>query len=480
MWAIKTLFVILIIENKMKEVNSINKSCRIIAFNLLPFIIMFYFGSCIKEKINSKENTLSVKLVENIIPLNFVGHWMNEGARGNLVREITNEFEFTHQNIHVNLKFPEELYNADDSVEIQFILKQIKLPTAEWDIIRIKEHYFTIAKILNDPAWGEKYLVDFSKIPAFVDLHKPFINNLLVKSRTGNICTGSYNEGFYWAIFENTEVAKKIGLTVRQYDMTFEDLLNDVKAVDNYNKTNNTHIAAIFEDKNWISTETMFKRLCYSLMNNFNEVLDTRLTRKKMEIIEKGYEACEQLSKYHPIIKSRMKISWGRDNDFPLKDSCLFFVNGSWMYNIWTKNDSTSISKMLPCELPVFQASDNYIGGYTANWAVPKNAPHLQEAIQMTLYWCRPEIAEQWARYTKCPTGVKGNLTTSSFGFDNYESFLYTIETKYEGRKVHPISNSYLFGEKNFMLPLRVIEVLEGKMTAAQAVNEFKQKAKFD
>jgi hypothetical protein len=259
--------------------------------------------------------------------------------------------------------------------------------------------------------------------------------------------------------------------------MTFEDLLKYVKAVNEYNKLNNKHIAAIFEDRNWISTETLFKRLCYSLLDNYDEVLDTKLTIKKINAIEQGYNACEQLARYKPIILSRMKISWGRDNDYPLKDSCLFFVNGSWMYNIWTKNDKEAIRKMIPCELPVFKPSDSYIGGYTSNWAVPKNAAHLKEAIQMVLYWCRPDVAEKWARYTKCPSGVKGNLTTSSFGFDAYENFVFSIENKYGGKKVHPVSNNYLFGDKNFRLPLRVIEVLEGNMTAAEAVNEFQHKA---
>jgi hypothetical protein len=447
---------------------------------VLLLLIVLFLISCKKNYNNLSDNNKTLTKEDQIVQLNFIGHWKNEGTREKLVCEVANEFEFINQDIKINLKFPEELYNADDSLEIRFIIKQIQLPTAEWDIIRIKEHYYAIAKILNDPDWGEKYLIDFSKIPAFLDLHQSFINSELVKKRTGNICTGSYNEGFYWAIYTNTEVAKKIGIEVKQYDMTFEDLLSYVKAVDDYNKTNGTHIAAIFEDKNWISTETMFKRLCYSLIDNFEEIIDTRLTRKKMDAVEKGYQACEQLSKYKPIIKSRMHISWGRDNDFPLKDSCLFFVNGSWMYNIWTKNDNVAIRKMLPCELPVFKSSDTYIGGYTANWAVPKNSPHLKEAIQMTLYWCRPDIAEKWARYTKCPSGVKGNLTMSSFGFDNYENFLFTIEKKYGGKKVHPISNSYLFGEKNYSLPLRVIEVLEGKMSADQAVNEFKQKAKFE
>jgi len=455
----------------------------------LLLIIRQYFKWCIYSIVaiiaiscqsnnNSNFKTSESEKIEQTTPLNFIGHWKNEGDRGKLVREVANEFEFTHQDIKVNLKFPEDLYNADDSLEIKFIIKQIQMPSADWDIIRIKEHYYPIASKLNDPDWGKKYLVDFSEIPGFVNLNLPIINTSVIKQRTGNICIGPYNEGFYWAIFLNTDVAKRIGINIKQYDMTFDDLLGYVKAVYEYNKTSHTHIAAIFEDKGWISTETLFKRLCYSLCS-YKEILDTRLTKEKLTAIEKGYEACEQLSAFHPIINSRMQIDWGRDNDFPLKDSCLFFINGSWMYNIWVQKSKEGIRKMLPCELPVFKPSDSYVGGYTCNWAVPKNAAHKKEAIQMMMYWCKPEIAEKWARYTKCPSGVKGNLTSSTFGLDPYESFVYNIEKKYGDRKVHPVSNAYLFGDKNFRLPLRVIEVLEGKMTSAQAVKEFKQKAQY-
>jgi len=454
----------------MMQKNNLKLLWGILFLTLLPLF------SCNNNfSVNQSDN----KKLTNIetTPLNFIGHWMNEGTRGKLVREVSNEFEFTHQDIKVNLKFPEELYNADDSLEIKFIIRQIQLPKSEWDIIRIKEHYFIIASILNDPEWGKKYLFDFSTIPEFLKLHKPLINTHETKQRSGNLLTGPYNEGFYWAIFTNTDIAKKIGINVKQYDMTFDDLLGYVKAVYEYNKTNNTHIAAIFEDRNWISTETLYKRLCYSLMDNYDEVIEPKLTKKKLEAIEQGYIALEKLSVYQPVIKSRMNILWGRDNDFPLKDSCLFFVNGSWMYNIWTKTDKINIRKMIPCELPVFKRSDSYIGGYTANWAVPKNAAHIKEAIQMMMYWCRPDVAEQWSRCTKCPSGVKGNLTTTSFGFDSFESFVFTLENKYGDKKVHPVTNSFLFGDKNYKLPLHVIEVLEGRMTAAHAFSEFKKKS---
>lgn len=441
-------------------------------------IILLLGFSCKSSNDDQSVVGLKVELVSST-PINWVGHWKNEGDRGKLVKEVANEFEFTHQQYSVNLKFPEDLYNAEDSKEIQFIIKQITNPTPEWDIIRIKEHYMPIATILNDPYWGEKYLVDFSEVKGFFDSQLSFVNAPIMKQRTGNIFTGPFNEGFYWALFVNTEVAKKIGIEVKQYGMTIEDLKGYLKALFEYNKTNKTHISGIFEDAGWISTETMFKQLCYSLFDNFSEVIDSKLTQRKLDAIEKTYKAFEELSKYQPIIKNRRNINWGRDNDYPLKDSCLFIVNGSWMYNIWKMKNNMALHKMVPCELPSFAENKIYVGGYTSNWAIPKNAPHKAAAIELMMYWSQPEIAEKWARYTKCPTGIKGNLTTSTFGFDPYESFVYTIDKKFEGKKIHPVENRYLFGEKNFRLPLRVIEVLEGTITANQAITEFKKKAQF-
>jgi ABC-type glycerol-3-phosphate transport system substrate-binding protein len=415
--------------------------------------------SCVNT-IQQTDNKKSEFNSNQVTQLNFIGHWYSEGERKNLIESVVREFEYNNQDIKINIKYPEEVYNGENTKEIQFIIDQIKKPVADWDILRIKEHYGAIARILNDPNWGKKYLVDFNTVPGFVNFHKSFIMSKTFREQNSGILLGPLVEGFYWAMFVNTDVAKKIGVEVKQYGMTFDDLLAYSKAVYDYNKTHKTHIAAIFEDAGWISTETMFKNLCYSALSGYNEIVEPKLTTNKINAIEKGYKALEELSKYKPIIGTRKNIVWGRDNDFPLKDSCLFFVNGSWMYNIWTKKNKTDIKKMIPCELPVFKKYDSYISGYTSNWTIPKNAPHKEQAIKLMMYWCRPEISELWVRYTRCPSGVKGNITSAEFGTDPFESFLYTIENTYNGNKIHHNEIKYLFGEINFNLPLRVIKVV--------------------
>jgi len=43
------------------------------------------------------------------------------------------------------------------------------------------------------------------------------------------------------------------------------------------------------------------------------------------------------------------------------------------------------------------------------NLAVLKNSPHRDQAVKLLMSLNKPDVAEKWARYTKSPTGVKGN-----------------------------------------------------------------------
>ena len=42
--------------------------------------------------------------------LNIVGHWLHEGKRENLIRDLANEYEFLNQDCKVNFVFPENIY----------------------------------------------------------------------------------------------------------------------------------------------------------------------------------------------------------------------------------------------------------------------------------------------------------------------------------------------------------------------------------
>lgn len=436
-------------------------------------MVLISFGQLSCEKSNVL--TSYSKPIESIpvkCRINWMGHWLHEGDREKLVRNLANEFEFLHQDIKVNLVFPEEQFK-DENEELNYYVEQFTKKEASCDIIRFKDYYGAIANKLHDEKWGEKYLYDFSKIQGFIEKHKDFINTSQAKSSFGNMLIGPYIEGQIWALYVNTDVAKKMGITVKQYGMSYDDFLSCMKAAYEYNKTH-AYIAPIFEGE-WISTEVIFKRLFYSLVGNYDKILNIQFTQKKFDALRKCFEAMEELSRYNPIIRNRSKIVWNRDNDYPLKDSCLFFVNGSWMYNIWRCKAKDKMNKIMLCELPVFEPSDTYIGSYTPNWAVLKNSPHKDEAVKLLMYLCSPQVAEDWVRYTKCPTGLKGNLSSTSFGTDPFESFLYNIEQKYGSRKVTHKDNQYILGPKNYDVQLRVIDVLEGRLSAHEVLNELRK-----
>jgi ABC-type glycerol-3-phosphate transport system substrate-binding protein len=443
------------------------------------FRIFAFFGICFILNISCKsrktdENFSNLNQVKTKCTINFEGHWLGEGDREKLLLETLKDYEFVNQEVKVNLTFPEQILSPlNDDTEIKFIIDQIQKPVADYDIIRIKEHYSPIASKLSDPQWGEKYLVDFSKIPAFMNSHNSFINSTTLKSRAGGIIFGPYNEGQLWSLYVNTEVAKLMGIEVKQYGMTFDDFAGYIKAAYEYNKSHD-YIAPIFEDAVWISTEALFKQLFYSC-NNYDDNMLTDMTPAKFKSVEKCYRAFGELVKYEPIIKTRSSINWTNDNDFPLKNKCLFFVNGTWMYNIWKQKGKDRMNIILPCELPVFNTPTSYIGGYASNWCVPKNAPNRDEAIKLMMYWCKPEIAEKWVTYTKCPSGTKGNLSNTTFGVDPYESFMYTINQKYGQKMFAQQENKYIFGSKNYKVQIRLMELLEGKMTSDQIISDLKR-----
>ena len=443
-------------------------------------IIFGFFGGCKSAPTSNQEHSNAIISSKNVIQINMVGHWLGEGKREKLLLEFIKEFEFRNQEKTVKLTFPEKLYKGEKAEE-EFIINQITKPIADYDIIRLKSHYASIARKLNDENWGSKYLENFYNIPHYKERHIPSLDFETLKKRTGDICVSPCIEGNYETIFANLTLAKKIGIDVKQYGMTYDDLLSYIKALDNYNKTNKTSIIAIFEndDSGWLTSETIFKRLFFSLLDGYNEINDPKYSERKLSALAQTYKAYEELSKYNPIQKNknRLKIDWGRDNDYPLKDSCLFFVNGLYMYNIWDGKDNQALTKILPCELPVFKPSDSYMGDFSSTWCVPKNAPHKEEAIQLLMSFCRPIMAEKWVRYTKCPSGIRGNLTTTSFGIDAFEDFQYTINKKYNSKLVASADFRFITGENN-NIPLNSTLVLGGLIGADEAMRNIKKQLK--
>lgn len=437
------------------------------------FIALLFVGihtSCEKE--NESENDYA-PLIRPIVTseVNWIGHWLNEGNKVDLVKNIAREYEFLNQEVLVNLKFPEELYDENTQAEIDFIVEQLQKETPDWDIIRLYGNYEEIGIQLNNPNWEEKYLVDFSSVPGFIESHKNFIKTASYKERNDNRFYGPHIEGQLAALFVNTKVAEKIGIKVKQFDMTFDDFLRYIKAVHHYNE-NHDDIVPIFE-YNWGKTTTIFNMLFYSLMDSKDEALSTVLTEKKLEAIEKCFMALEELSAFNPIEKDWWEHDWAVENNRILNGECLFFPNLTLMYGIWNKDNADLLKDVMPCEFPVFKPSPVYIGGYLSNWAVLKKSPNKDRAIELMMQMCKPDVAEQWGRLSKSPSGIKGSLTGSIFGFDPFETYTYSLEKKYE-TMVKDEDKAYIMGQKNTHINLPIQDILLKNITAKDAFETFK------
>jgi ABC-type glycerol-3-phosphate transport system substrate-binding protein len=444
-------------------------------------IVIIILCSCIDmHKSNiSDESIKNLNLIKVTSHLNFVGHWLYQAKREVLLREVVNEYEFLNQNCSVNLVFPEEIYytRAKADCEEEFVSKQLLSDTPKYDILRINDQYLKIAFYMKDPDWPKKYLVDFSQYPDLINNSLPELVNDSAKAKWRGIIPGPSLEGYNYTIWYNQEFAKKIGLTIKQFDMTFDDLLGYIKTIDAYNKSHNTNIIPIQENGDWSTVNIIALRLYLSELGDLNECLQDSYTERKLNAYYKTLKAFEELSKYNAYPKEWRSYEFMNTLDYPLKQKCFFYVNASWMYNYWQKVDNGQLINMVPAELPVFKPNDVYFGGYSVMWAVPKNAPNKEEAVKFLLYITRPDISEKWMRYTKCPSGIKGPFTSVSFGKDNFEEFTFTINKKYGSRKLsfNYLDNNMVLGVSRRGIDLHTIDVAIGNMTADEALADIRK-----
>ena len=444
----------------------------------LPLIILVLSCSNVEKK-QSNDKKINENSVHNNIPtLNVIGHWFNEGKRENLVREFSNEFEFLNQNFHVNLVFPDKIYwtRNDPNCEAKYLQKILTSDTSKWDIVRVNNEYQTVANYMNDPLWAKKYLVDFSEIPEFKANTNPDLLTQTQKDYWKGIIPGPYLEGFNWALWCNKELAKELGLNVKQFGMTADDLLQYIKVVNEYNKRNNKQIMPILECSDWSTIYVLVLQLYVSEIGDETELYSDSYNEKKLEAWHKVLKFCEELAKNNTFNYDIQSMKWQPTWNYPLTKKCLFYVNASWMYNIWLKQDSNLVNDMLPTELPTFKEPNLYFGGFMVTWAVPKNAPHKEEAIKFLLHLNQPDMAEKWARYTKCPTGIKGGVTTSAIGTNQFEEYNSGINKKFGTRKVNFIDDSRtIFGSTRHLVNNYYKEVSRGTMTADQAMVDIRK-----
>lgn len=465
-----------------------NASMKRRTFNNLPFFLLgLGLASCdFRDRSNSQITTQEIEFdafnyltsSPSQIQLNWMGHWLGEDRRENLVREVAQEYSFLHQDVNLNLKFWQELGLSHAPGAAKEIATKIRSGTLDWDIIWLNSDiYQMISSELSNPDWGAKYLVDFEQVNGFVATQKPFIvNDSSYRNQSGGMLTGPYIEGAYYALFYNQVVAQRLEIEIKDQGMTFDDLIGYVEAVDRYNRKNNSPIAAFYESKDWTTMEFMFQNLVKSEINDFTVAKSETSSDQKNKAVLKTFKALESLGKLKPLIPSHTENIWTDTRHLILDDRVLFYVNGTWMYSHWQGIDPSKMLKIIPVELPVFQSTNYYLGNYLTTWGVMKHSPNRDRAIELLMSWCTPKVAEKWVRYTRNPTGLRGNFAVAEEGTDVFEKFQSNITAKYGSQVNYNKNTGYLFGKNNHNLSPHLEEkirtLMAGKVTASDAYRQ--------
>lgn len=430
---------------------------------------------------NYKQNTENRPLIRVIEKkqLNIIGHWLNQGTREKLLRDAVRTFEFHNQEIALNLSFPEDIYmdQINSSAEEDFIANVLISSKPDWDIIRLNGNYKRISELTNDTLWAKNSLVDFSQIPEFRNTANPEILTDEFKESWGGILPGPALEGQYWCLYYNKKLADKIGISIKDENITFEDFKSYLAAVEQYNiRNSNDYIIPISEAKDWGTSNMIGLQLYASLFDDKKSFVSTEYNQSKVDNWFKVLESLEELNKMNPFDKNQTNIAWNSMSEEMLNDKYLFFINGSWMYNIWMQADPEKAYNCHPVQLPGLKQTNLYPMGYNVTWGVPKNSPNKQEAIDFLLYLNSSDIADQWVKATKSTTGIQGRMTDVNFGADQYEKFSRYINSTFEngGYNTRP-NNSYLYGNNLSGLPDFGTEVLSGKMSADEAIQKIKE-----
>jgi ABC-type glycerol-3-phosphate transport system substrate-binding protein len=452
---------------------------KIVIFCVLLFIIS---SGCITEEkptMGKRTGVNATAAVSSDKEVNWMGHWLMDHDRETLVQGVAQDFELMNPDIAVNLEYPQQIMGMRSREKTgRYIARMITAGNMEWDIVWIDDViYQYTAEELGDPGWGEKYLVNFENVEGFKETQKSFIiDDPVYRNQTGGIIVGPYIEGYYYVIYYNKDVAEKMGIEVKQHGMTFGDLLGYVREVEEYNREHTTDIAAFYESKNYITTELLFQNLLKSELGDFSEAKEETGSAEKNAALLKTLQAFEEIGNYDPLIDSHKNNTWYQTRHLILDDECLFYVNGVWMYNHWMSMDKEQTRKMVPAELPVFQETDYYLGGYIPTWAVMKDAPNRDEGVRLLMFWSTPLVAENWVRYAKAPTGLAGHLSTPDQADDVFAQFQSEITDRYGGNVHYSANAGYIFGEENRLLQddlnEKILKLLEGEITAEQAYED--------
>lgn len=443
---------------------------------LLLVFLSLLFWSCHHQK--GGDHAVAIKADTSVIRIKWLAQWYGEGKKETLIREIAREYSFLHQDIEIELEFPHEMARIDPD-EIAFpytqdtIVKMARQNQWPYDLMLCDYSlYERVGEVLMDKEWGRKYLVDFGDKEWYINAHKKgFFDTNRYTEVYSDIAPGAYIEGAWNIIYASEVVEKKLGITVKSYDMTMSDFLSYARAVHQYNQTHEEKLTFFsFPQGNIIPffTQIVMSSLGKETPENSDEAYIS---------LAEAYKALEQMAPYKPL---EQYVEYKNVRDL-IHERVLFTFSASWINLFWQKTNPEGEAMMHPCEMPSINNKQAfaYSGRYNCVFVVPKNARHREAAEKLMQFISSEETAGKWIKYSKCPTGLRNQISYSDFGTDKYTNFNRHISRKYHDRLTMTDISRTFFQAKttlNFMVP----EVMSGKITAAQAMEDIRRQVYWD
>ncbi len=163
-----------------------------------------------------------------------------------------------------------------------------------------------------------------------------------------------------------------------------------------------------------------------------------------------------------------------------LKGNGLFLPGATYMYSHFRGYSPENYANGIPIEQPYARQPNGLVGFFLNTFAVMKASPNRKAAIDLSMMWAEPIVAEKWVEYTKNPTGLRGNLNRPAFTTDNldiYGRFLLDMEKQYTALLMRDFrAPTYVFGEDisvtDEAFRNNLVLIMEGKLKAGEYYKE--------
>lgn len=386
--------------------------------------------------------------------LKIMGEWYGEGERELFLRRFIQQFT-AKTGVTTEMKFPREIIHDSNTKKIAvYIANSIRSNVVPFDIIVMNPTmYGYVAEELNDPDWGQKYLIDFSTVTGFTNGHNAeLLQDDWVREKTGNIFVGPFFGNDIQTLYINTKLAEQIGLVMPTYDVTWDNFISAARLVSVYNQNKQTRISVLGGNLNAIALDPIVHQLLVSQLD-LNELETPDVTPKKIAVLKNTFN---QLARLAPYANSLYPADWQslRTDDINtrfLNNEIVFIAGPAKLYNYWQNINPESVATIYPVQLPSLNtAAEVYSGTYQPAWAVLKNSPNKDMAIKFLMQYLMPETQIDWFEKTQTATMQTTLEPENLFQLANqFGKYNQDMKNKY-GHLVRLYPDySFVLGEKN-------------------------------